>query len=175
MIRIICGIISADQGRVRVFDKDPKKHWQIRRDIGIVEDEDSYFPELTASEFIWWVGRLRKLTDKQCQEEIEQLAQMFFIEKRLDNLIGALSHGMRRKVEIAAALIGKPRLIILDEPTNGLDVDSVEVLCETLKKQRENGGAAIVACHDRAFIERVCTDRVTLENGAVVKQEAMSC
>lgn len=167
LIKIISGILSPSRGTVKVFDKDPFIDWKVRRQMGIVEDDDAYFPELTVVEFLWWVARLRLLTDQQCQTETEKLTQMFFIDKRADDLIGSLSHGMRRKTLIASAFIGQPKLIILDEPTNGLDVDSLDSLCELLQEHRKNGGAAIIACHDSHFIEKVGCNVITLQDGKV--------
>ena len=170
LLRVISGILSPEEGTVRVLDKDPAKEWRVRRQMGIVEDDDAYFPELTAVEFLWWVARLRNLTDEQSNNEIEQLLRVFYIDKRAHDLIGSLSHGMRRKVLIASAFIGQPKLIMLDEPTNGLDVDSLDALCKLLEDHRQKQGAAIVACHDSHFIKKVCSDVITLEDGKIINQ-----
>lgn len=174
LLRIICGISACDQGRVRVLGVNPQKQPQVRRQIGIVDDEDTYFPELTAREFLWWIGRLRRLTEQHCHAEIERWGNLFYIDQQLDHLTCSLSHGMRRKVALTAALIGEPELLLFDEPTNGLDVDAVDALCTILKKHRQKNGAAIVACHDLAFMHRICTDFITLQNGSIVKREVVS-
>jgi ABC-2 type transport system ATP-binding protein len=170
LLRVLSGILSPEEGVVRVLDKDPAKEWRIRRQMGIVEDGDAYFPELTVVEFLWWVGRLRDLTDEQCNDETEQLTHMFYIDKKVDDLISSLSHGMRRKVLIASVFIGRPRIIMLDEPTNGLDVDSLDVLYKLLDEHRQNGGLAIIACHDSCFIDKACSDVVTLVEGRIVRE-----
>ena len=173
LLRVISGILSPEEGTVRVLDKDPAKEWRVRRQMGIVEDDDAYFPELTVVEFLWWVARLRHLTDEQCDNEIEQLSRIFYIDKRVDDLIGSLSHGMRRKVLIASAFIGQPRLIMLDEPTNGLDIDSTDALCKLLEEHRQMAGTAIIACHDSHFIEKICSDVLILKEGTVTNQAPM--
>lgn len=169
LIRIITGMLAPDEGSVTVLGKNPLKEWSVRRLIGIVEDGDAFFPELTAEEYLWWVGRLRHFDDDQCEQQLEQLARNLNLSERLESLIGSLSHGMRRKVTIASAFIGQPKLIILDEPTNGLDVDSLAALCDMLTAHRQNGGTAILACHDSAFVTRVCSKVIVLENGTVTK------
>jgi len=170
LLRIISGILPPEEGTVRVFDKNPVKEWRVRRQMGIVEDDDAYFPELTVVEFLWWVARLRNLTDTECAVQTEYLSHCFYIDKRLDDFIGSLSHGMRRKVLIASAFLGQPKIMLLDEPTNGLDVDSLDALCRLLQEHRQNSGIAILACHDSQFIARVCSEVVTMENGKVIRQ-----
>ena len=169
LIRIILGVLSPDHGTVRVFGNDPKKDWSVRREIGIVGDEDEHFPELTVEEFLWWVGRLRSNKDGTYQEQIERYTRAFYIDEHRNHLIGSLSHGTRRKVSVIGAFIGAPKLIIMDEPLNGLDIDSIEALCGSLRKHREEGGAALVACHNSTFIKDVCTDIIEIDKGRIVR------
>jgi ABC-2 type transport system ATP-binding protein len=167
LVRILTGMLLPDAGTVRVLDKDPAADWIVRRQMGIVEDGDTYFPELTAGEFLWWVGRLRHVHDDACREQVDRLASALYIDDRLDDQTGSLSHGMRRKVAIASAFIGWPKLIVMDEPTNGLDVDSVQALCRLLIEHRSQGGTGLLACHDWQFIRNSCSHVVAMDNGHV--------
>jgi len=169
LIRIILGVLTPDNGTVCVFGNNPKKEWSVRREIGIVIDEDEYFPELTVEEFLWWVGKLRSIKDSVYEKQIEKYTHAFYINEHRNHLIGSLSHGTRRKVSVISAFIGEPKLIVMDEPINGLDVDSIEALCKLLKKHREKGGAALIACHDAAFIKGVCTDIIEIDKGKITK------
>lgn len=170
LINIIIGICKPDEGIVRVFGKDPTKDWKIRQTIGTLQEEDVYFPELTATEFLWWVGRLRGLTDTQCEEQIKTLSEMFYLNNKLDNLIDSLSYGMRRKTVLAAAFMAKPQLLLLDEPSNGLDYSSLESLCNLLKKHQQKGGTAIIASHNLAFVKKICTNVIVLSNSRLTEQ-----
>jgi ABC-2 type transport system ATP-binding protein len=170
LLRIISGMLLPDAGTVRVFGRDPASDWSVRRQMGIVEDGDTYFPELTPEEYLWWVGRLREVEEETCGRQIERLAKAFYIEDRLGDLTGSLSHGMRRKVAMASAFIGMPPSILLDEPTNGLDVDSAEALAELLIEHRQGGGTAVLACHDRGFVERCCSEVIAISGGRLVQQ-----
>jgi ABC-2 type transport system ATP-binding protein len=170
LINIIIGICNPDEGIVRVFGKDPRKDWKIRQRIGTLQEEDAYFPELTATEFLWWVGRLRGLTDTQCEEQIKTLSEMFYLNNKLDNLIDSLSYGMRRKTVLAATFMAKPQLLLLDEPSNGLDYGSLESLCNLLKKHQQKGGTAIIASHNLAFVKKICTNVIVLSNGRLTEQ-----
>jgi ABC-2 type transport system ATP-binding protein len=169
LIRIILGVLSPDQGTVRVFGNDPKKDWSIRREIGIVTDEDAYFPELTVEEYLWWVGKLRSVKEGVFEEQIERYTRAFYIDEHRNHLISSLSHGTRRKVSVISAFIGVPKLIVMDEPLNGLDIDSIEALYTSLKKHQKEGGAALIACHDATFIKEVCTDIIEIDKGRIIR------
>ncbi len=170
LIRIVLGVLSPDHGSVKVFGADPKQDWSVRREIGIVTDEDIYFPELTVEEFLWWVGKLRSVKEDVYQEQIERYLRVFYINEHRNHLIGSLSHGTRRKVSVISAFIGAPKLIVMDEPLNGLDVDSIEALYHSLKKHNRNGGTALIACHNAAFIKEVCTDIIEIDKGKIIRQ-----
>ncbi len=167
LMNIILGICSPDKGTVRVFDTNPEQDWIIRQSIGTLQEEDAYFPELTASEFLWWVGRLRGLTDTQSDHQISSLAERFFLSHKLNHLIKSLSYGMTRKVLLAAAFMADPKLLLLDEPCNGLDTDSVDALHALLTKHQQKGGAALIVSHNQLFIQSICTDITVLTNGNI--------
>ena len=170
LIRIILGILLPDQGTVRVFGNDPRKDWSVRREIGIMTEGDDYFPELTVEEFLWWVGKLRSVKEDVLEEQIERYTRAFYIEEHKNHFVGSLSHGTRRKVSVISAFIGAPKLIVLDEPLNGLDIDSIEALCHSLKEHLKEGRAILIACHDAAFIKEVCTDIVEIDKGKIIRQ-----
>lgn len=170
LINIIMGICIPDKGVVKVFGKNPQKDYKIRQLIGILQEDDVYFPELTVTEFLWWVGRLRGLTDTQCEEQIEKLSVLFYFDRKLDDLICTLSYGMRRKVLIAAAFVAEPKLLLLDEPTNGLDYSSLESLCNLLAEHKQKGGTAIISSHNLKFIMEICINAIVLKNGRATEQ-----
>jgi ABC-2 type transport system ATP-binding protein len=169
LIQIMIGALAPDHGTVRVMGKDPMEDWTLRRRMGIVDDGDTYFPELTAREFLWWVSRLRDLPDDQSDLEIEELASALCLQKALDKLVGTLSHGMRRKLLLAGAFVGESPLMLLDEPTNGLDVDSLFALSGLLQDHRKKGGTAVLASHDSSFLKSACSDVIVLKDGTVIE------
>lgn len=171
LIRIALGLMLSDRGVVRVFDEDPRSNWAIRREIGIVSDEDAYFPELTVEEYLWWVGRLRFIDNNICEKQIDAYTRVFCVDDRRDHLISSLSHGMRRKVLIMSAFIGGPKLIVMDEPTNGLDADSLGVLRDLLRDHAKKGNTAVISCHDMVFAKTACTNLIMLERGKVMQSD----
>jgi ABC-2 type transport system ATP-binding protein len=169
LIRIALGLMPADSGVVRVFHADPCVNWAIRKEIGFVSDEDAYFPELTVEEYLWWVGRLRSVDSGTCAAQIAAYTSMFCLDEAKDHFISSLSHGMRRKVLIISAFIGEPKLIVMDEPTNGLDTSALQVLGDLLKSHANRGNTAVISGHDLAFAKMACTDVILLEEGKVVQ------
>jgi ABC-2 type transport system ATP-binding protein len=169
LIRIALGLVLADSGVVRVFHEDPYLNWSIRREIGVVTDEDAYFPELTVEEYLWWVGRLRSVDRDVCAKQIDRYTRMFGIDEGRDHFIRTLSHGMQRKVLITSAFIGEPKLVVMDEPTNGLDSGSLGVLADLLKNHARQGNTAVISCHDMAFAKTACTDVIMLDKGIAMQ------
>jgi len=167
LMNIILGIHPPDEGTARVFGKDPTQDWQIRQSIGTLQEEDAHFPELTAAEFLWWVGRLRGMKDTQSDQQIETLAERFYLSHKLDHLIESLSYGMIRKVLLGAAFMAEPKIILLDEPSNGLDTDSLESLCALLIQHQQKGGCALIISHNQPFIQKICTDVIVLAKGKI--------
>lgn len=167
LMNIILGIHPPDEGTVRVFGKDPIQDWQIRRSIGTLQEEDAYFPELTAAEFLWWVGRLRGMKDTESDQQMKALAERFYLSPRLNHLMKSLSYGMIRKVLLSAAFMGDPPILLLDEPSNGLDTDSVESLCALLAQHQRNGGTALIVSHHPPLFQKICTDVMILADGKV--------
>jgi ABC-2 type transport system ATP-binding protein len=168
-INAILGLCNPEGGRIKIFGEDPKRNWKIKRQIGVVNEDDVYFPELTAEEFLWWTGRIRGLTDLQCKQQSKKLAELFILSDKLNEILESLSYGTRRKVLLSCAFIANPKLLLLDEPTNGLDCDSVEVLKFLLRQHCNEGGGAIIATHNINFVREVCSKTYTIENKTMVE------
>ncbi len=167
LIRITLGLLPADSGTVRVLDKDPQSNWAVRQKIGVVCDDDACFPELTMEEYLWWVGRLRSLTNAACKKQIDDLTRAFCLYERQNHTIRSLSHGMQRKMLIASAFIASPKLIVMDEPTSGLDAESLDVLASLLQEHACRGNTALLSCHNKTFVKNACTDVVVLDEGRI--------
>ncbi len=170
LLNLVVGMLRPEEGTVRVLGEDPSVAWRIRREIGILQETDDCFPELTVQEFLSWVGRLKGLGQEQCREEIAVLVAAFCIDDKIGAFIGTLSFGMRRKAMLAAALLARPKLLVLDEPTNGLDFQSRDVFCRQLLAHRQRGNTAILASHDWDLMKSLCSEVVLLDAGRIVAQ-----
>lgn len=159
-IKMLAGLLTPTSGTSVLcgvnVQKDPvgaKKH------LGYVPDTPDVYPKLTARELLRFVGELRGLDPEDTEKRIEEILHEFELSSRMDELISGYSHGMKQKVCIAAALLGKPKVLFLDEPTVGLDPRSARFVKDVLRKMADDGGTVFLSTHILEIAERMC-DRV---------------
>ncbi|WP_206425347.1 ABC transporter ATP-binding protein [Staphylospora marina] len=161
-IRMITGLSRPDDGNIRVFGEDlADQPLLTRHRAGIVPDADDLPEDLTADEFLDFVAALRKIPKEQTASTIGEWIRLFGLEHARQRLLRGYSHGMKKKVQFAAALLHRPKLLILDEPTTGLDPDSVILLKQLLQRLRDKGTAILLSTHQLDFARDLC-DRVCL-------------
>lgn len=170
LIRLAGGLLSCEAGTVRTFLQDPvRRRRQIAKDIRFFSSAHPSFREdsTIADEF----KKLRfvyRLDQKEFQEEYERLAVSLRFGEDAEKEIRQLSFGQRRRAELAAVLLGQARLILLDEPTVGIDEAGKQIFIEQLQKKKEGGTAALIASENMAEIERVCDRILLLDEGRLL-------
>jgi len=153
---MIVGITEPDEGRVLICGEDlATRVPTTRRNLGYLPEELILYDRLTAREYLELVAGLKEVDPSRIDEEVE----FFELSRFQHKLIGGYSLGMRKKVGLAAAMLGKPRVVVLDEPLNGLDVEMMRKLRHRIQEERNSGRAMLVASHVMSFVERV-SDRV---------------
>lgn len=143
-VEIACGLIRPDSGTVRVNGKDPH---QARGEIGISPQHIALYPPVTAREHLRLFGGLAGLRRKTLTTEIDQLATALRLTEFLDRPTGLLSGGQQRRVQAAVALIHRPSLLLLDEPTAGADPETRQALLNVVKERAGEGAAVIYTTH----------------------------
>jgi len=174
LIRLICGLLTLDEGRVEVFGHDiVRDEMAVKRLINRVSVDAAFFKKLSPMENLLFAARLYGLDGKTARREaIAILARLGISEKRIDRPVEQMSRGMQQKVAIARALLTSPTLLLLDEPTTGLDPRSKLDVQTFIEELRETHDATIVlTTHDLAEAERLC-GRITILNDARVVAEA---
>jgi ABC-2 type transport system ATP-binding protein len=174
LIRLICGLLTLDEGRVEVFGHDiVSDEMAVKRLINRVSVDAAFFKKLSPMENLLFAARLYGLDGRTAKREaIAILARLGISEKRIDRPIEQMSRGMQQKVAIARALLTSPTLLLLDEPTTGLDPRSKLDVQAFIEELRETHDATIVlTTHDLAEAERLC-GRITILNDARVVAEA---
>ena len=174
LIRLICGLLTLDEGRVEVFGHDIERdEMAVKRLINRVSVDAAFFKKLSPMENLLFAARLYGLDGQTAKREaIAILARLGISEKRIDRPIEQMSRGMQQKVAIARALLTSPTLLLLDEPTTGLDPRSKLDVQSFIEELRETHDATIVlTTHDLAEAERLC-GRITILNDARVVAEA---
>ena len=174
LIRLICGLLTLDEGRVEVFGHDiVRDEMAVKRLINRVSVDAAFFKKLSPMENLLFAARLYGLDGTTARREaIAILARLGISEKRINRPVEQMSRGMQQKVAIARALLTSPTLLLLDEPTTGLDPRSKLDVQTFIEELRETHDATIVlTTHDLAEAERLC-GRITILNDARVVAEA---
>ena len=175
-LRMVAALIPADAGSVRVDGIDVARapRAALAR-IGALSDSRGLYPRLTARENIVYYGRLQGLTRDAAEARAKVLADMLEMAPLLDRRTDGFSQGERMKTALARAMVHDPANLILDEPTNGLDVLATRSLRETLRRLRDEQGKCIVfSTHIMQEVERLCDEVVVVAHGRKVAQGSVA-
>jgi sodium transport system ATP-binding protein len=171
-LRMLAGLIPADAGTMRVDAIDVStRPREALAHMGVLSDARGLYPRLTARENIVYYGRLQGMQRDQANARAELLAEMFEMRALLDRRTDGFSQGERMKTALARALVHDPANIILDEPTNGLDVLATRALRESLRWLRTPAGGAkciVFSTHIMQEVERLCDSVVVVAHGRTV-------
>ena len=166
-LRMLVGLVTPDSGSIRVDGVDLRDDPQgVRARLGVLSDARGLYPRLTARENIVYHGRLHGVADEVAQARCEHLGRLLEMEGLLDRRTDGFSQGERMKTALARALVHDPHNIVLDEPTNGLDVVATRALREALRVLRDETGKCIVfSTHIMQEVERLCDRVVVVSHG----------
>lgn len=169
-LRIAAALITPDAGRVQVDGIDvATRPTEALARMGVLSDARGLYPRLTARENIVYYGRLHGMTRPAAAARAEALAHMLDMQPLLDRRTEGFSQGERMKTALARALVHDPANIVLDEPTNGLDVLATRSLRDTLRRLRDEQGKCIVfSTHIMQEVERLCDQVVVVSHGRTV-------
>jgi sodium transport system ATP-binding protein len=169
---MVAALMAPDAGEVRVDGIDvARSPRQALARMGVLSDARGVYPRLSARENIVYYGRLHGLSREEAHARAEQLADMLEMRSLLDRRTEGFSQGERMKTALARALVHDPSHIILDEPTNGLDVLATRSLRESLRSLRDIGRKCIVfSTHIMQEVERLCDQVVVVSHGRTVAE-----
>jgi ABC-type multidrug transport system ATPase subunit len=167
LIRMMTGLSEPDAGTVTVCGEDMRKRpLAAKRRVGYLPEELYFYQRLTGREYLRLVAGLKGADETRAAEEAE-----FFELKAVEGKwVGGYSLGMRKKLGLAAAFLGSPRVLVLDEPLNGLDVEMMRKLRLRVEREREAGAAFVVSSHVMSFVERAADRAGVMSRGRVVAE-----
>jgi ABC-2 type transport system ATP-binding protein len=173
-IRMLMGLAPPTSGQIELLGlRMPDDSVEIKKGIGLVPDESLLFDHLTGAEFIEFVGRMYNLDRAVARERARELLSLFKLDSNERKLIAEYSKGMRKRVAMAAALIHRPRLFLMDEPFEGVDAVGARLMKDILAEQVRQGATIFLTSHVLEVVERLC-DRVAIINeGRMVIDESM--
>jgi ABC-2 type transport system ATP-binding protein len=174
-IKMLMGLAQPDAGAIHVLGLPlPEKSLEIRREIGLVPDDSLLFDYLTGAEYLEFVGRLYSLPKPQAKERAGELLQLFQLSENARKLIGEYSKGMRKRVAMAAALIHRPKLFLMDEPFEGVDAVGARLMKDILLEQVQHGATVFLTSHVLEVVERLCDQVAIINRGKIVTQGTMA-
>ena len=168
-MKMIASISPVTSGHLRVFGLDPKTHGAaIRARLGVVPQEDNLDTELTVEENLFIYGRYFDLPRQEIRDRIDQLLDFAQLSDRKKSKVDPLSGGMKRRLTIARGLINRPDLVILDEPTTGLDPQARHLLWDRLYRLKREGATLLITTHYMDEAEQLCDRLVIMDKGKIV-------
>lgn len=163
-IKMIVGLLQPTSGTVKVGGFDVQTQpLQAKSINGYVPDEPNLYARLSGREMLRFVGDLYNLPRQQVDRRIDELLKMFNLSEAGDDTIDSYSHGMQQKITLAAALVHDPKVLVLDEPTVGLDPKSARLIKDILRQLADRGAAIFLSTHILEIAERMC-DRIGIIN-----------
>jgi len=175
-IKMLTGLLAPTGGSVRVLGEDisdPRRALEVKRRVGVVPENLALFDNLTAREYLTFVGRMYLLPPETVKARGEELLAMMDLAREEKKLTLEFSHGMKKKLALAAALIPNPELLFLDEPFEGVDAVASRVLRDTLRQCVKRGATVFLTSHVLEIVEKLCTDVGIIARGQMVHQGTM--
>ncbi|MBJ7264909.1 MAG: nodulation factor ABC transporter ATP-binding protein NodI [Burkholderiaceae bacterium] len=170
-LRTLLGLTPYDSGKIRVLEHPiPHAARQARMRIGVVPQMDNLDPDFTVSENLWVFGRYFGMSTAQARARVPELLAFATLESKADARIGELSGGMKRRLTLARAMINDPDLIIMDEPTTGLDPQARHLIWERLKALLARGKTILLTTHFMDEAERLCHRLGLLDQGRLMAE-----
>lgn len=168
-INMLCGLIRADSGDISIMDKGINKNKLfVKSNIGIVPQDIAIYEELTAYDNVKFFAGLYGFRGKELKERVEEALEFVGLLDKSKSYPMEFSGGMKRRLNIACAIAHKPKLIIMDEPTVGIDPQSRNHILESVKKLNKMGSTIIYTSHYMEEIEAICTKIGIIDHGKLI-------
>ncbi|MRH45066.1 ATP-binding cassette domain-containing protein [Aquibacillus halophilus] len=168
-ISMICGLIPYDQGEITISGNSVKKSpMAIKKKIGVVPQEIALYPTMSARDNLLFWGKLYGLSGSQASKRAAEVLEFVGLKDRAKGKIETFSGGMKRRINIGAALMHEPEVLIMDEPTVGIDPQSRNHILETVKKLNEKGITIIYTSHYMEEVEYLCNRVGIMDHGQII-------
>ncbi len=168
-IKMICGLLFPTAGHVRVGGFDMKREGdQARQLLSYVPDQPFLYEKLTGREFLEFIAQMYGLSAERREERIQEVTNLFQLHEFIDDLTERYSHGMRQRTVFASALIHEPSVLIVDEPTVGLDPRSVRLLKDLLRQEADRGTTVFLSSHSLDVVQELADRIAIVDHGRLI-------
>lgn len=170
-MKMIGAVSTRSSGELSILGLDPDQYGpEIRSRLGVVPQQDNLDGELNARENLYIYGRYFGLPSKVCHEKADELLAFAQLEDKAKNKVDQLSGGMKRRLTIARGLMNDPRILLLDEPTTGLDPQARHVLWDRLFRLKERGTTLVLTTHYMDEAEQLCDRLIVVDKGQIMAE-----
>ena len=170
-MRIIGATSQRTSGEITILGKDPEKFGpQIRAHLGVIPQKDNLDDQLSVTENLYIYGRYFGLSNKFIRGKIEELLEFAQLEEKRDAKVETLSGGMKRRLTIARSLVSEPDILMLDEPTTGLDPQARHILWDRLFRLKEKGVTLVITTHFMDEAEQLCERLIVIDRGKIMAE-----
>ena len=168
-LRMLYTLMRPDEGRIMIDDVDPTEDPEgARLHLGVLPDQSGLYPRLTAREPSEYFGELQGITGADLRERTEHLLKLLDMTAIADRRAAGFSHGERTKTALARAIVHNPRNVLLDEPTNGLDVMSTRAVRDIIRRLKNEGHTVLFSSHVMQEVSALCDTIVVIARGKIV-------
>ena len=172
-MRMIASTQQRTGGELTILGKDPNKHGpEIRAHLGVVPQQDNHDGELKAWENLYIYGRYFGLSRAFLKKKVEELLEFAQLTEKRDAKVDQLSGGMKRRLTIARGLVNEPEILMLDEPTTGLDPQARHILWDRLFRLKEEGVTLVITTHYMDEAEQLCDRLIVMDKGKIMAEGA---
>jgi ABC-2 type transport system ATP-binding protein len=173
-IKMLTGLLAPTSGSIRILGEDLRANSAaVKRQIGVVPEGMALFGRLTAEEYLRFVGRMYGLDHATTMQRTQELLEFMQLADERKKLITDFSHGMQKKLAMAAAVIHGPRVLFLDEPFEGVDAVAAGTLKAMLQRMIARGATVFLTSHVLEIVERLCTHVAIIHRGQLVAQGSL--
>jgi len=173
-IKMLTGLLAPTSGSIRILGEDMRANSaDIKRQIGVVPEGMALFGRLTGSEYLRFVGRMYGLDRATTEQRTRELLEFMQLADERKKLVADYSHGMQKKLAMAAAVIHGPRILFLDEPFEGVDAVAAGTLKSMLQRMISRGATVFLTSHVLEIVERLCTHVAIIHRGELVAQGSL--
>jgi ABC-2 type transport system ATP-binding protein len=170
-MKMVMGIVRPDYGRISLCGIDVlREPVEAKKLVGYVPEFPYLYEYLTASEYLDFVGTAYRIDLKSRRERVDELLQALQMHEHINEVMSGFSQGMKQKIAFTAALLHRPRVLILDEPLNGLDPRSARIVKDILQRLAGEGASVIFSTHVLEIAEAVCSKITILNEGSIIAE-----
>jgi len=168
-IKMLTGLLAPTSGKLRVLGLDiTEQPIEVKKKIGVVPEDLNLFERLTGAEMLAFTGRMYGLTKQDIAQRSKELLELMELQSEPRKLIVEYSHGMKKKLSLACALIHRPEILFLDEPFEGVDAIASRTLKDLLSRLTTRGLTVFLTSHVLEIVERLCTDIAIIAQGKLL-------